>query len=152
MAAEDPTPPTNALADPAVRRAIEDFVRRRVPGVDVDDVVQTVLCDALAAKGRPEDPAELRRWLVGIARHKVADHHRRSAREAASELPELPAPPPPIEERGMARWAEEQAASTRDAKQTLSWMAREGEGEKLESIADEEAVPAAPSPADRRRR
>ncbi len=143
MATEDPTPLANVLADPSTRRALEDFVRRRVPAPDVEDVVQTVLCDALAAEGRPERPEEVRRWLIGIARHKVADLHRRGSREQASELPELPAPPPPIEARELARWAEEQAASTRDAKQTLAWMAREGEGEKLESIAAEEQVPAA---------
>jgi RNA polymerase sigma factor (sigma-70 family) len=144
MATEDPTGRTvDPLADPGLRRALEDFVRRRVSAPDVDDVVQTVLCDALAADGRPRDPAELRRWLIGIARHKVADHHRRAAREELSEAPELPAPPPPIEAREMARWAERQVASTRDAKQTLAWMAREGEGEKLESIAADEQVPAA---------
>ena len=144
MATEDPTPAvTRLLADPSTRKAIEDFVRRRVPGPDVDDVVQTVLCDALAAEGRPEGADELRRWLIGIARHKVADFHRRGARKLVSELPDLAAPPQPIEARELARWAEEQAASTRDAKQTLAWMAREGEGEKLETIAAEEQVPAA---------
>jgi RNA polymerase sigma factor (sigma-70 family) len=143
MATLEPPAANKLLADPSTRRAIEDFVRRRVPGPDVDDVVQTVLLDALAAEGRPESPEELRRWLIGIARHKVADFHRRGAREQVTELPEVAAPPPPIEARELARWAEEQAASTRDAKQTLSWMAREGEGEKLESIAAEERVPAA---------
>ncbi|WP_437593690.1 sigma factor [Sorangium sp. So ce1000] len=143
MTTEDRTPATNPLAEPGIRRALEEFVRRRVPSGEVDDVVQTVLCDALAAPGRPADPTELRRWLLGIARHKVADHHRRSAREAATELPDLPVGPPPVEARELARWAEEQASASRDARQTLSWMAREGEGEKLESIAAEEQVPAA---------
>ncbi|WP_438021521.1 sigma factor [Sorangium sp. So ce315] len=143
MTTEHRPPATSPLADPGTRRALEEFVRRRVPGGEVDDVVQTVLCDALASPSRPADPAELRRWLLGIARHKVADHHRRSSRETAAELPDLPVGPPPIEARELARWAEEQAAATRDARQTLAWMAREGEGEKLESIAAEEQVPAA---------
>ncbi|MGK3994183.1 sigma factor [Sorangium sp. So ce1024] len=143
MTTEHRPPATSPLADPGTRRALEEFVRRRVPGGEVDDVVQTVLCDALAAPSRPADPTELRRWLLGIARHKVADHHRRSSRETAAELPDLPVGPPPIEARELARWAEEQAAATRDARQTLSWMAREGEGEKLESIAADEHVPAA---------
>ncbi|WP_437718400.1 sigma factor [Sorangium sp. So ce448] len=143
MTTEDRTPATNPLAEPGLRRALEDFVRRRVQSGEVDDVVQTVLCDALASPGRPADPTELRRWLLGIARHKVADHHRRSAREAATDLPDLPVGPPPVEARELARWAEEQASASRDARQTLSWMAREGEGEKLESIAAEEQVPAA---------
>src|SRR5690349_15785644 len=90
------TPPEKSpspLADPALRRLLEDFVRRRVPATDVDDVVQTVLCDALAAQGRPTDEEELRKWLLGVARHKVADHHRRAVREPASELPEIEAGP-----------------------------------------------------------
>lgn len=131
------------LGEPGLRRALEDYVRRRVPASDVDDVVQTVLCDALASEARPSDGDELKKWLLGIARHKVADHHRRAAREPAAELPEIEAHPPPIEARSLALWAEEQAASTSEAKKTLAWMAREGEGEKLENIAAEENVPAA---------
>jgi RNA polymerase sigma factor (sigma-70 family) len=140
------TPPGESqspLADPALRRLLEDFVRRRVPGPDVDDVVQTILLDALASRARPEGGEDLRKWLLGIARHKVVDHHRRAVREPASEIPDIEAGPDPIEARSLARWAEEQAASTDDAQKTLDWMAREGEGEKLESIAAEENVPAA---------
>jgi RNA polymerase sigma factor (sigma-70 family) len=141
--ATQPSRNQSLLAEPGLRRVIEDFVRRRVPASDVDDVVQTVLCDALASAARPADSEELKKWLLGIARHKVADHHRRAQREPAAELPEIEAHPPPIEERALARWAEEQAAGEGEAQKTLAWMAREGEGEKLESIAAEENVPAA---------
>lgn len=134
---------SDPLGDPTLRKQIADFVRRRVPVGDVDDVVQTVLLDALAAKTRPDDPEDLKKWVLGIARHKVVDLHRRAHREPLTEIPDLEASPPPIEERELARWAEEQAGSTRDAKRTLEWMAREGEGEKLETIAAEEQVPAA---------
>lgn len=140
---DESSPAKNPLGDPTLRKSLADFVRRRVPSSDSDDVVQTVLLDALDAPGRPEDPRELTRWLFGIARHKVADYHRRAHREPPAELPELEAGPEPIEARELARWAEEQVGSTRDAKETLRWMAREGEGEKLESIAAEEQVPAA---------
>jgi DNA-directed RNA polymerase specialized sigma24 family protein len=142
MSTEPPAMKT-LLGDPALRKALSDFVRRRVPPSDVDDVVQTVLVDALAATNAPADPRELTRWMLGVARHKVADLHRRAHREPPAELPDLEAVPAPIEELEMARWAEEQAGSSRDAKQTLSWMAREGEGEKLEAIATDEQVPAA---------
>jgi DNA-directed RNA polymerase specialized sigma24 family protein len=142
MSTEPPAMKT-LLGDPALRRALSDFVRRRVPPSDVDDVVQTVLVDALAATNAPADPRELTRWMLGVARHKVADLHRRAHREPPAELPDLEAAPAPIEEIEMARWAEEQAGSSRDARQTLAWMAREGEGEKLEAIATDEQVPAA---------
>nr|AYM54090.1 hypothetical protein [Byssovorax cruenta] len=139
----DPRVANDPLSDPALRRSLEGFVRRRVPASDVDDVVQTVLCDALAAQGRPRDPSDLRRWLLGIARHKVADVHRRAHREPQAELPDLEARPAPIEERELLRWAEQQAGATRDAQKTLDWMTREGDGEKLEEIAAEERVPPA---------
>jgi DNA-directed RNA polymerase specialized sigma24 family protein len=143
MSTDPPAPVKTLLGDPELRRALTEFVRRRVPPSDVDDVVQTVLMDALAAPNAPSEPRELTRWTLGIARHKVADLHRRAHREPPAELPDLEAAPAPIEEIEMARWAEEQAGSSRDAKQTLTWMAREGEGEKLEAIASDEQVPAA---------
>ncbi|UQA57391.1 RNA polymerase sigma factor [Polyangium aurulentum] len=131
------------LADPALRQFLLDFVRRRVSAADADDIVQTVLCEALVAKGRPEDATELRKYLLGIARHKVADAHRRSAREEVRDVPDLPEGPAPVEEASLLRWAEKQAPATEEAQKTLAWMAREGEGEKLETIAAEEKVPAA---------
>jgi DNA-directed RNA polymerase specialized sigma24 family protein len=139
-AAIDPDEP---LADPEIRRFLVDFVRRRVPASDVEDVVQTVLLDALAAESRPTERGELRRWLAGIARHKAADAHRRGGREVVSEPVDVETGPAPLEARALATWAEEQASSVRDAGETLRWMAREGEGEKLETIAAEANVPAA---------
>lgn len=139
----DVSPSKRFLGEPALRRVLVDFVRKRVPAADVDDVVQTVLMEALAAPARPQEQAELTRWLLGIARHKVVDHHRRTSREAAAEIPDLPAPPPPLEEQALVTWAEKQAGPSSDARNTLEWMAREGEGEKLETIAAEEQVPAA---------
>jgi DNA-directed RNA polymerase specialized sigma24 family protein len=143
MPTENPPTAKDSLADPALRRALADFVRRRVPSGDVDDVVQTVLVEALASASRPHDPTELRRWLLGIARHKVVDLHRRATREPPTELADIEASGAPLEARALARWAEAQAGGTGDAQKTLDWMAREGEGEKLEAIAAEEQVPAA---------
>jgi len=131
------------LADPELRRFLLEFVRRRVNAVEADDIVQTVLCDALVAKNLPTEKEELRKYLLGIARHKVIDTHRRTAREEIGDPPELVASPPPVEEESLLRWAEKQAPMTEEAQKTLSWMAREGEGEKLESIAADERVPAA---------
>lgn len=131
------------LADPALRQFLLDFVRKRVSPADADDIVQTVLCEALVAKARPAEATELRKYLLGIARHKVADAHRRRAREEVREVLELPEGPAPVEEASLLRWAEKQAPATEEAQKTLAWMAREGEGEKLETIAAEEKVPAA---------
>src|SRR5262249_45517283 len=132
-----------SLADRATRRFLEDFIRRRVPAADVDDVVQTVLCDALAASPPEMDEADLRRWLIGIARHKVADRHRKASRDRPDEVPDIEAPPPPLEERSLVDWAQKQIGEKNDAAQTLDWMAREGEGDKLERIAADANMPAA---------
>lgn len=132
-----------ALADPELRRFLLEFVKRRVSAADADDIVQTVLCDALVAKNLPTEKEELRKYLLGIAKHKVVDTHRRTSREEVGDPPELVANPPPVEEESLLRWAEKQAPTTEEAQKTLSWMAREGEGEKLENIAADERVPAA---------
>jgi DNA-directed RNA polymerase specialized sigma24 family protein len=122
---------------------IEAIVRRRVPESDVDDVVQTVLCDALANAAPPEDETELRKWVVGIARHKVADFHRKGARARHVELDDEVADEPSAQSaRDLARWADKQVVDNVEAQRTLEWMEREGEGEKLAHIAAEEKLPA----------
>lgn len=122
---------------------LSEYIRKRVPESDVDDVVQTVLVEALASDRVPSEKAELRKWLTGVARHKIADHHRRAGRERPAELPDIETAPAPIEEQELARWAEKQARASKDGDATLRWMAREGEGDKLEHIAAEEKLPAA---------
>jgi len=49
-----------------------------------DDVVQETLLAAWQAPGVFEGKATLRTWLIGILKHKIADHWRRSAREIIS--------------------------------------------------------------------
>jgi DNA-directed RNA polymerase specialized sigma24 family protein len=135
----------NLLGDPELRRLIERVARRRMPESEVDDVVQTVLVDALAADTLPDDPQQLRRWIVGITRHKVADYHRRGARGRHVELPaDLEAGESEARSaREWVSWAEKQAAGSPEEQRTLEWMAREGAGEKLAHIASEEQLPAA---------
>jgi len=125
------------------RRFLRDYVKRRVSDGDIDDVVQTVLVEALASKTVPDGETDLRKWLIGVARHKIADLHRRAGREQPSELPDVETSPGPVEERELIRWVEKQAKGSKDAEKTLDWMAREGEGDKLEHIAEEESLPAA---------
>jgi RNA polymerase sigma factor (sigma-70 family) len=133
------------LASRELRRLIEGLVRPRVPAADLDDVVQTVLCDALAAAELPDDEAALRNWIVSVTRHKIADFHRKRARHPTAELPdEVPGDAATEEpaERDLARWAADQVAGSEEAQRTLAWMEREGGGEKLAHIAAEEKLPA----------
>lgn len=93
----------------------------------------------------PNDREELRKWLTVIARRKVAAFYQRASREQLGELPEIEAHPAPLEALSLMRWAERQAAES-DAEhvdQTLEWMARESDGEKLEAIAQEAELPSA---------
>ncbi len=52
-----------------------------------DDAVQETLLAALQSASDFEGKAGLRTWLIGILKHKIADHWRRSARE--SSVPEF---------------------------------------------------------------
>lgn len=141
-----------ALSDPALRRSLAAMVRRRVPANDAEDVAQTILCDALAAPGIPTDPEDLRRFVAGIARHKVADFHRRARRSPAQpELQdELSVAPAPLEARALlSRIASSLAgASSSREQETLEWLVREHAGEQLQTIAAETGLPA---PAVRQR-
>ncbi len=147
-----PHPPpasrATALGHPALRRYLEGYVRRRVRPCDADDTVQAVLCAALEARRIPEDDEELRRWVTGIARNKIAALYSRASRASRSreESPDTIEAPAsaPVEEIALVEWAEREAAAHagESAARTLAWMAREGEGEKLESIAEEEREPA----------
>ncbi|HSO34062.1 MAG TPA: sigma factor [Labilithrix sp.] len=140
--------PRQAIAAPALRRTVAAMVRRRVPAGDVEDLAQTILCEALAAPGLPSDPAELRRFVAGIARHKVADFHRRTRRHDSSEVDELGVDPPPVEARALlARIVSSVASSVRE-RETLEWLVREHDGEQLRTIAEDAGLPA---PAVRQR-
>jgi RNA polymerase sigma-70 factor (ECF subfamily) len=48
-----------------------------------DDTVQETLLAAWQSSANFEGKAGLRTWLIGILKHKIADHWRRNSREAA---------------------------------------------------------------------
>lgn len=135
-------PMKTRLADPTLRREVEAAVRRRVPGSDAEDVVQATLTDVLSAAHLPEDPEEFRRFVFGVARHKVFDHFRRQRRAAeAFDENETAGLEQPLSERDILRWAEGELPDSESHK-TLQWMLREGDGEKLEQIARDARLPA----------
>ena len=129
------------LEEPAFRAWIAAVVKRRVPAADAEDVMQAIMCDALASAGAPVDENDIARWISGIARHKVADYHRRSHREPATE--DEPAPGDP---RGdmhvLLRDVVEDATSTPRNQQAFEWIVREHQGEELAHIAKETKLPA----------
>lgn len=124
-----------------LRGALVAMVRRRVPEAEVEDIVQATLAEAVESPHAPNESDALRRWLFGVAKHKVVDYHRRAGRESF-DMPDVGEDPAPHSEADMLRWAERNLPDGSDAKKTLDWMIREGEGEHLESIAASEKVPA----------
>jgi RNA polymerase sigma factor (sigma-70 family) len=134
---------SSLLSDPALLAALARFIRARVPESEVDDIVQSTIADALASAHSPTEEPEVRPWVFGIARNKIVDFFRKSRREApreALEADEVPAESEPTSAQDLLRWAEREVPP--DARGTLDWMIREAHGEKLETIAQEEQIPA----------
>ncbi len=140
--------PRQAIGAPALRKTVAAMVRRRVPAGDVEDLAQTILCEALAAPGLPADPAELRRYVAGITRHKVADFHRRTRRYDSSDVDQLEVDPPPVEARQLLASIVASVSSSVRERETLEWLVREHDGEQLRTIAEDAGLPA---PAVRQR-
>jgi DNA-directed RNA polymerase specialized sigma24 family protein len=138
-----PDPLRAYLADPRVRRSLANLVQTRVPARDAEDVVQSVLCAALAAEVVPAEASHIPRWIAGIARHKVADAHRRAYREQPTEDAEVAVPAPAFEMRQIAERVACEAAEDGAARRTLEWIAREHDGETWAEIARAERLPGA---------
>ena len=128
------------LSDPEFRRALGSYVRRKVRAEDADDVVQSVLVEALAAPSIPPTVTEFRRWIFAVARNTIADHYRK--RKNTEELGEHGKEHGEFDWIELERWLERLAIRGNDHVQTMQWMAREADGEKLEHIAQSEGLPA----------
>src|SRR5262249_32012458 len=116
----------------------------RVPASEIEDLVQSTLLDAFAAETAPRDQTELRRWVYGILRNKVANHYRTKRREVplGPEGELAPADSAPRSARELLPWAETELPPGEGADRTLDWLLEEADGEKLENIARAERVPA----------
>ena len=133
------------LSDLRLQAALHRFVRCRLNGGDAEDVVQDTLADALEATRAPEDSTELRKWVFGIARRKVADHWKRRGRHAPLRDDEGIQPSESeVDVVDLVRWAQREVGDHPEDQRTLRWMVREGLfGETLASIAAESGLPAA---------
>jgi RNA polymerase sigma factor (sigma-70 family) len=137
------------LADPKLAASLSHFVRARVPEADAEDIVQATIADALDAEQHPEQDEEIVRWVHGICRHKVVDWFRRARREIPRDLESSEEGPvaaaaesAPQSAMDLLRWAKKELPAGEEHAKTLEWMLREGEGEKLETIAAEANLPA----------
>jgi len=126
------------VAQPATRSSLRAYLRRRGFFEDADDLVQTVLCDALAVQAVPAEAADLPRFVTGIASRKVADERRRRARWKHAELPELGVNMVPEAADLLARIDAE--LSDPEQRRSLDWLLREHAGDSLLEIAREHAL------------
>jgi len=136
-------PKAARLADPRLREGLLSYARRRLPPGEVEDLVQNTLTEALLAANVPSDESAFRRWVHGIARHKIADSYRRRAR--------VPIPTPDADQRAaeatlstgeLSQWIESELPKTEEAQATLHWLLRESDGESLDEIARDLDLPA----------
>jgi RNA polymerase sigma factor (sigma-70 family) len=79
MTRRAPPPPFQELLD-VHADSVLGFLRGVVGPTDADDCFQETFMAALRAYPRLEHGAELRAWLMTIARNKALDHHRAAAR------------------------------------------------------------------------
>jgi len=127
------------IANPATRSSLHAYVRRRGLADSADDLVQTVLCDALAVEAVPERNSELPRWLTGIARNKVVDEQRRRARWKRAELDDEPEAPRSSEARDLLRRIASEVVEPEEQR-ALDWLVREHQGDSLYLIALDQAL------------
>jgi DNA-directed RNA polymerase specialized sigma24 family protein len=126
------------VAKPTTRTSLRAYVRRRGFFDDADDLVQTVLCDALAVQAVPAEPADLPRWITGIASRKVADERRRRARWKQEELPDFGAATHPEHADLLKRIDAD--LSEPEQRSSLGYLLSEHAGHSLLEIAREQAL------------
>ena len=127
------------IADPATSTSLHAYARRRGLADSAEDLVQTVLCEALAVEAVPERNSELPRWLTGILRNKVVDEQRRRSRWKRAELPDdLEAPRSSDARELLQRIAREVVEP--EERRALDWLVREHEGDPLYLIALDQAL------------
>jgi DNA-directed RNA polymerase specialized sigma24 family protein len=126
------------LGRPSTRSGLHAYIRRRGLADSAEDLVQTVLCDALAVQAIPSEETELRRFVAAIARNKVADEYRRRTRWKRAELPEQHDVPSP-EASDLLRRIDADVVEPRQ-REALDWVLREHAGDSLYEIAREQAL------------
>ena len=94
MSAEsDPTDAPHrllALYDHALPVVYGYFVRRCPDRATAEDLTSETFLAAMDAARRPQPPPIAVPWLLGVARHKLADHYRRRATRETVTVADVP--------------------------------------------------------------
>ena len=123
------------VALPHTHARLHAYVRRHGVFHDPEDVVQEVICDALAVQAVPGEPNDIPRFVNTIAKRRVADWYRRKRGRRDTELPELTSSRDPETRDLLVRVT--QGLESESERATLSWLLREHAGESLKDIARE---------------
>jgi DNA-directed RNA polymerase specialized sigma24 family protein len=118
-----------------VQSLLRSVLRRRVPHEEVDDIIQSVVCDALGSQRIPERREELSKWLVTIAKNKAIDFFRKQRADGSCEPGDLPSPAPSFEARDLLCRIVKDACGADASKQAMHLALREGDGESYAELA-----------------
>jgi RNA polymerase sigma-70 factor, ECF subfamily len=81
-----------ALYDEALPAVYGYFVRRCGDSATAEDLTSETFLAAMDAARKPDPPPISLPWLIGVARHKLADHYRRRSDRFSTPVPEVPEP------------------------------------------------------------
>jgi RNA polymerase sigma-70 factor, ECF subfamily len=87
-----------ALYDDALPVVYGYFVRRCGDRVAAEDLTSETFLAAMDAARRVEPPPVSIPWLLGVARHKLADHYRRGQDRLSVPVAEVPEPVDPADD------------------------------------------------------
>ncbi|KMO74440.1 RNA polymerase subunit sigma-24 [Mycolicibacterium chubuense] len=87
-----------ALYDEALPAVYGYFVRRCGDRGTAEDLTSETFLAAMDAARKPTPPPVTVRWLIGVARHKLADHYRRGHGRFTVSVAEAPEPADPPDE------------------------------------------------------
>jgi RNA polymerase sigma-70 factor (ECF subfamily) len=86
------------LYDEALPVVYGYFVRRCGDRETAEDLTSETFLAAMDAARRKDPPPIAVRWLIGVARHKLADHYRRGPGRSTVPVDELPEPADPADD------------------------------------------------------
>jgi RNA polymerase sigma-70 factor, ECF subfamily len=87
-----------ALYDEALPQVYGYFVRRCSDRATAEDLTSDTFLAAMDAARKQSPPPMTMPWLIGVARHKLADHYRRRHDRFSVPVAELPEPVEPTDD------------------------------------------------------
>jgi RNA polymerase sigma-70 factor (ECF subfamily) len=87
-----------ALYDEALPHVYGYFVRRCPDRATAEDLTSDTFLAAMDAARKETPPPMTMPWLIGVARHKLADHYRRRHDRFSLPVAELPEPVDPADD------------------------------------------------------